>query len=260
MTTPYVDIVDSRIDANSPWPQDVTFDIRNDIRHLKELSQVVGVFSDAAIYDDFVNPSAAGVNTNTWDVSGAATDTQPNHYLNLTQGGGANYDAVAAAPNKMRVDLDRDHEITFECRSKSFQSDATESWFFGLKDVSLLIGVNTIVTTNDNVIGFRQGTTANKYRAICAKAAASSTLQDDIGNAANWSVLKITVSSTSSGASIVVRMYVDGTEVTNSPFSTLANIPLTSLRPVLGTSGGGGSRAHGIDYCLAYWTARPLST
>lgn len=251
----------AQMDADSPWTETVAQLIRTNFDDHESRIGANESLSEAAIRDDFVYPSGS-INTDIWDISDAAnvsTAQQPDHDVDLDNSGGVNFGAIAASVKKMRVDLDRDHSIVFECRHKSNQSDSTESWFFGLKDASIAATSSTIVTTNDNVIGFRQGTTANTYRAICAKAASSSTLQDDIGNASAWSILKITVVSTGSGAAITVRMYVNGTEVSGSPFTTLANIPLLSLRPVLGESGGGGARIQTIDYCLAYWNARPLS-
>lgn len=267
MATPYVDIVDARIDADSPVPQDLSFDIRNDLRHLKERADLVGVHTLAGIHDDFTSDvldlqtGTLGVDIwpYTWEtqIDGGETlalDGAPDHYLHFTCNGVAKT-VIAASPYKMRFDLDRDHQVYMEVRHKSANSDAASTWLIGFQDASLVIANDTVITTQDNIIAFVQDATAQKYKARCVKATAGVDVATALGNAANWTVLRIEV--TFIGATKKVEFFVDGASVGVTPDT--AKIPVVKMRPVVGFINGSGSRNHYLDYVDADWMSRPLS-
>lgn len=187
----------------------------------------------------------------------ALLDGSPDHWLHFANGAGS-YTVIAASAYRMRIDLDRDHTVVMECRHKSAQSDNTAVWFMGFQDASLAVTGATCVTDQTDVIGFAQGSTAQTYKALAAKGGVSSTLQDNIGNAAVWSKLRLEL--TFAGATRQIRYFVDGTETSNSPFTTAANITLLKIRPLFGFQNGGGARNNYLDYVIAYWVNRPLST
>lgn len=262
MATPYVDIVDARIDADSPWPQDVTFDFRNNIRHLYERMNVVGIQSRAGIHDDFTEDTLddAAQSPYTWDTGiGAgqtlALDGAPDHYLHFTVDNAVRC-VIAASPYKMRFDLDRDHQIYAEFRHKSGNSDAGSTWLLGFQDASLATTGNTSVSTQDNIIAFVQDATAQKYKARCVKATVGVDVATALGNAANWTILRIEI--TFIGATKKVEFFVDGTSVGTT--TDTAKIPVVKMRPLIGFYNGTGSRNHYVDYVDFDWSAHPLSS
>lgn len=245
-------------DADSPLDQTLFDLIRTNFDDHETRFGATESLSEGSIRDDFVYPTG-GINTDVWDVSGTNvyTDNQPNHLLHFNHGSGQ-YSAVAASDKKMRFDLDKKHTVVMELRHISTQSDNTEAWMFGFQDAALTTSTSAIVTDQSDFIGFAQGSTANTYKAITSKGGVGATLQDNIGNAAVFSKLKIVVTFSDTVA-LQVQMFVDGTEVSGSPYTDTAKIPLLSMRPAMGTAGGGSVRDSNIDYCLAYWSARPLS-
>lgn len=222
-----------------------------------------------AIFDDFTSDTldaAAGVvpvlSAWVWEqddptTPSTALDGTPDHWCHFTNGA-ADHAAIAASAYRMRLDLDRDHTVVMECRHKSAQSDNTAVWFMGFQDASLAVTGATCVTDQTDVIGFAQGSTAQTYKALAAKGGVSATVQDNIGNAANWSKLRLEL--TFASATRQIRYFVDGTETSGSPFTTAANITLLKIRPLFGFQNGGGARNNYLDYVIAYWVNRPLST
>jgi hypothetical protein len=266
VTTPYVDIVDARIDPDSPGDFNLTTDIRNDLRHLYERANQVGVDTLEAIHDNFtgnnldcaLTPGAVDY-PYTWDVSNGIApvlDGTPDHWVHLETGGGAGYASIAASKYRMRFDLDRDHILYGEFRHRSQQNDNTEIWLFGFQDETKAVTAATAISNQDNIIGFVQDATAGKFKARTVKATAGVDVATGLGTALTWQVLRIEI--TISGATKKIEWFLDGTSVGSTTDTT--KIPLVRMRPILGVTGGGGGRHTRIDYADFSWTARPLST
>lgn len=276
MTTPYVDIVDARIDPDSPGDFNFTTDVRNNLRHLKERADLVGIHTLAGIHDDFTGAEfdrqvsdgvIAGNHANAdmpyaWEFpTGAASDVPtllaaPDHAAILLPNGGTHFSCLAASKYRMRFGLGRDHTIYAEFRHKSLTSANGDIWLFGFQDASLAASAATCVTTQSNIIAFVQDATANKYKARCAKAAAGVDVATALGNAANWTVLRIEI--TFSGATKKVEFFVDGVSAGSTTDTT--KIPSATMRPFLGTNPPGSTaRTDYFDYADFDWTVRPLS-
>lgn len=268
MSTPWLHITDGRIAANQPGDTVLMTDYRNDLEHLKERADQVGINSLESIHDNFAGDTLDSVQGTpgstdypvTWDIgfsnSAPVLDQQPQHACNFPAVGANAYCAIAGSKYRMRVDLDADHTLYFECRHRSVTSDAGNLWVMGLQDASLALSSNTSISTVSNMIGFRQDASAQKYKAFCSKAGVSVDVATALGNAAIYSVLRIEV--TFSGATKKVEFFVDGTSVAST--TDTAKLPLVKLRPFVGFHAGGGVlRQQLVDYVDADWVVRPLS-
>lgn len=232
----------------------------DNLQYLKDIVDQIGIASDSAIHDDFTEDTLSIQGTlpagteepYTWELGGTtvpAIAANPNHYL--TASSNAGYSAIAASVYRMRFDLSVDHTVVYECRHKSSTSDNTDVWAFGFQDASLVIGAATIITTQNNFLGFVQGATANTYKAITSAGGVTTTVATNQGNAANWTELQVVV--TFSGATQNVEFFMDGSSIGTST----SNISVQRMRPIFGRSGGGGVRTQHADWIHAYWRSRP---
>lgn len=252
MTTPYVDIVDGRIDANSPGETGLMTDIRNDLRHFNEMFGTLGIFSQQAIYEDF---AAEAIDSDVWTSENAGTGVAPaisavGHYAQLQVTTAGDYSNLLAATKKMRVRLTDEQSVTFAFRAKT--TDDGSNLAFGLQDIAMT-GANGAGDTTD-FIGVIRGS-AGKWKAKVNKAGAGTT-SGDLGNSANWTAFLFNVVKTS--GALTVDAYIDGGQISGFPVST--NIPDTqTLRPVFCISGNGDQGIWRIDYGTFFWNERPLS-
>lgn len=269
----YTTIAASQTDADSPIDQVLMDAIRTDLDDLNSRLQIIEAKSDSAIYDDFTETtilgtvaSAAGTDAQpyTWDVfaSGAGTSpaisANPDHWLRLQVNGGSSI--LTASAFRMRFDLDRDHTIVMETRLKC-TSGTDADMFFGFQDDALPASLANNTDLSD-AIAFVRGTNSNTLKFFTARASSTDS-SDNLGDTSAWITLKIAV--TYAGSTKEVRAYTGTTqanyvEVAGSPFTTTTKHPNVRLKPWFGISGGGGSRTADLDYILAYWNARPLST
>lgn len=236
----------------------------DNLQYLYDRINQIGLNTQAGIHDDFTEDTLndAAQSPYTWEtqIDGAETlalDGAPDHYLHMTCNGAAKT-AIAASEYKMRFDLDRDHTLYMEVRHKSGNSDAASTWLIGFQDESIAIAGDTVITTQTDMIAWRQDAVAQKYDGVCARSAGSGTLvvANSVGNAANWTVLRIEI--TFAGATKKVEFFVDGASVGSTTDTNY--LTLVKLRPVIGWINGGGTRNHYLDYVDADWTVRPLST
>lgn len=268
MTTPYVDIVDARIDPDSPGDFNLTTDIRNNFRYFKELTDLIGIFAESNIYDEFSYKTAT-LNAAIWDSGNSSTGSAPthvatagSHYVELigNTDSNAGSSGIAAGDKKLRCYLGIDQRLVMETRTKiAAAGSGGRRLTIGLQDASLATGVATLLTDVTDFVGFIQGTNSNTVKLICAKAGTTSAGTDNQGVLSAWSRLKIDIMR-SSGA-FTIRGYIDDVEVGGSPLST--NVPdATVLRPVLVCGNDTGSGTHITmqhDRALAYWVNRPDS-
>ena len=252
MTTAWVDITDARIAANKPGTTGLMTDIRNDLRHLKERADDVGTASAQAVLDDF---AAEAIDGDIWTSENAGTGVAPSiqpvgHYAQLQVTTAGDYSNLLAATKKMRVRLTDEQSVIFGCRAKT--TDDGSNLAFGLQDIAMT-GANGAGDTTD-FIGVIHGS-AGKWKVKVNKAGAGTT-SGDLGNVANWT--KFLFSIVKGPSSLVVDAYIDDAQISGFPVSS--NVPDTvTLRPVLAISGNGDAGIWRIDYCLAFWTARPVS-
>jgi hypothetical protein len=128
----------------------------------------------------------------------------------------------------------------------------------GTAPLNLVCGysADTDPSNENDVIAFMKGTTAGKWRFRVAKGGVATTT-DNIGNRATWQKLRIEVTRASSGGTLQVRAYIDGAQISGSPFTT--NIPDTTvLRKVWGAvSPGAGTTDIRLDRWETRWNAIP---
>ena len=182
-----------------------------------------------------------------------APGTTGNHYVTLDSGGGGGgYAGLVAAPQKMRVLLDKPHSLVLEARLK--MTTAQTSFVFGLQDQALTVA--TVVTDISDCI-FISYDGSGGFNYYGAKASVSET-GSSFGTATNTTVLKMIINCVSA-ASITIDVYEDNvlrhsaTDETKMPTTTV-------LRPVIAGATGAGRPIVRVDYLRAYWTTEPLST
>lgn len=254
MTTPYVDIVDGRIDVDSPGDTGLMTDFRNDLRHLYERLNLVGIVSSGNIYDDFHQGT---LDTDLWIDTGdnAPTfDAAPDHSIQFSTTG-IQSSAIVAGAKRMLFDLDRDHHIKMVSRFGKATAAGDQSIIVGFQEAALT--GDAVVTDTDSMIGFVRGTNANTIKAYCSKTAGNFVNVAD--NLSNWTAyMELAIEITFIGATKKVEFFVDGTSVGST--TDTAKIPVVQMRPAIGQHGGGGGRTSHLDYATYFWIERPLST
>ena len=249
-------------DADSPLDQTLFDLIRTNFDDHESRIGGNESLSDGAIRDDFVGTA---IDTDTWDnttdgTGSVAQDGQPDHFLHLAFGAGAtSFAALHATTKRARLDLDRDHDFLMQARIKlNVNTDA--SLIFGLRSSAVTVTLANMsgAGTND-MIGFVRGTNANTLKFRTAKGGVAAET-DNLGTTSGWTKLHMGIVSTGSGATIAVTVMVNDVEISGSPFVDETKIPIVELYPFFGIGfGATATQRADVDYCLAYWRARPLS-
>lgn len=267
----WTNIVSTQTDTDSPVDQTLMDAIRENLDDLNTRVTAISASSSQEIRDDFA--TGLGMASN-WDpdiwqheTSGGGagwewrSTSEGNHYLHIAYGGAANHSALCSSERRMHIQLDEDHHVIVEFRIKRITNapGATQSFIFGLQDVSLLGGAAFITDTSD-FIGFTKGTNADSVLAKTSKGGVGATIADNQGDISNWTILQVDCESTTGGTVFAISFYVDGVQV-GSTHTAAANVPDTSvLVPAFGFDDSGAGVAIGLycDYALAYWAGRPL--
>ena len=241
----------SQTDANSPVDQTLMDAIRTDLDDLNTRLTGLGSGMQDNIIDDFAG-TALNTGNWTWDSSGAATDTltAASHLITLNSVGVGNYSNLLGGASRIQVRMTNTQSVTLKWRFKITGISSTS--FIGWQDNSLS-GANT--NSAANAIGLRWAA-ASQSVFTTAKGGATTT-SAATGNVANWQVAQIDLIQT--GSALTLAFYMDGVQIGST--ITTTNIPdTTTLRPVIGALGDGGSASViVIDYFYAIYNAQPLS-
>lgn len=256
------------VQSGAPGTTDVGQLIYNNLIDLDARVNSALTIVNANIFDDFTYKDAT-LDTTLWiagQLGGANVPSNKtsagDHYLDCVGVNSAIASAgICGANNRIRIYLGVDQSVIMEGRLKiPAAGTGGRRLMFGWQDVGFTPGTDAAFLTDvTDFIGFREGTTNSTLKFTMQKAGVSGASQDNLGNFANWTKVKITVARAS--AVFTVRAYLDDVEISGSPFST--NVPDTTLlRPGMAAgndTGSGNAITFRADRIRAYWGALPDS-
>jgi hypothetical protein len=234
----------------------------NQVDHESRISQFLAN-NKHSIIDDFFYAQATVANdwpdASFYDASGSSaqllilTDTTGEHVMKMTTNASASHVGLAVKRDRCSLRFNQDMALFMEIRAKDPGATAMANIMFGLQDK----GSRTDASDESDCIAFLKGTSAGKWRFRCASGGVASQT-DDIGNRATWQKLRMELLRSGSGSTLQVRAYIDGAEISGSPFTT--NIPTSVvMNPVIRALGpGAGTTDLQVDRWEIRWTAIPL--
>jgi hypothetical protein len=183
----------------------------------------------------------------------ALMDSTGEHSVQFTTSAAAVDFSLQVKKQKCRLRNNQDMAWFYEFRAKDPGGTAPDNIFLGLQDIAT---ANT--TVESNVIAFLKGSTAGKWRFRVASGGVS-TETDNIGNRAAWQKLRAEFLRSGSGSTLQVRAFIDGSEISGSPFTT--NIPTgVVMKPFFGIkTPAAGTTDVRVDRLEMRWTAVPLA-
>jgi len=254
-------------DAQTAYKHQVNQDDMRQLRdnqddHEARIAQLLAQ-SQNAIVDDFFSSSggAGGVDVNSiYEVTGtsAGFDTMMassgDHVIRINTVATAATKVLQSRLTKCSFRLNQDMVGFLEARVQDIGGAAPDNMIVGYNDT----GVAT-PATEANCIGFFKGTAAGKWRFRVAKGGVP-TQTDNIGNRAAWQKLRMEFTRSGGGATLQVRAYIDGAEISGSPFTT--NIPdSVVLRLMWGAvTPAAGTTDYRMDRWEHRWTAIPVNS
>jgi hypothetical protein len=213
-----------------------------------------------SIADDFLSGpdgGAAGswIDTNLYDGSGGVNlmETDGSHVWQITTVNSAQTNFLSPLKTRCRLRFNKDMAAFLEFRVYEPGATVMDNIMFGLQNRA----VSTPATEAD-VMGFFKGSTAGKWRFRVASGGVQ-TETNNIGNRAAWQKLRMELLRSGGGATQQVRAFIDGAEISGSPFTT--NIPTSVvLKPFMGAvSPGSGTTDLRTDRWEIRWTAVPVN-
>jgi len=220
--------------------------------------------SQHAIVDDFFysvdgGPASAWIPASLYGLSpnsNILVDSDGSHVLQMTTVNLAASAGPLVSNAKCRLRLNQDMALFQEFRAKDPGTTPMDNILFGLQDQAVL-SANAAITETD-CVGFLKGTTAGKWRFRVASGGVG-TQTDNIGNRATWQNLRLEILRSGGGATLQVRAFIDGAEISGSPFTT--NIPISViLRPQMrAQSPASGTTDLRVDRFEMRWTAVPIA-
>lgn len=260
--TAYLKLTDAQTAYKHQLNQDDVRQLRdNQESHEERILQFLSL-NTHSIKDDFLTGPDGGAG-NSW-IDPALYDGGSAGNLHLMETDGSHVwqmSTVATAltmslsPRKERCRLRFNKDMAAFMEFRVYEPGATvmDNIMFGLQDRS--VGAPG---TEANVIGFFKGTTAGKWRFRVASGGVS-TQTDNIGNRAVWQKLRLELLRSGGGTTLNVRAFIDGAEISGSPFTT--NIPTgIVLKPFMGAvSPAAGTTDLRVDSWEIRWTAAPVN-
>jgi len=248
----YVRLTDTQIAVDTPEKSADWIQMRdNQDDHETRISGLSGLDTES-IFTDF---ATGQLDTTVWETGGTAPlFTAGDHFVQVRS---STYSVIAGLPNRIRIQLDQEMRITIEFRIKRSEQEIS-TYTGGWQDAGLAVGASTIITDYSDFVGIRRGSTAGTWRGTTGSGGVN-TDTSDFGNNANWTKFKITIDTIGTDTvSFYSSETGDPTLVGGGTITT--NIPTgVVLRPVFGPQNGAAEITNlQVDYCLAYFTARPL--
>lgn len=258
----YLKVTDAQTAYKAAIGQDLMRQFRdNQEDHESRISQLLAqshntLIDDFLCFDDGGGGGAVGIDEDLYALAGGASDFRPQvgvdgkHVLRVNTVNSSITKRIASKNTKLAFRLNQDLVGTFEARITDVGAAAPTNLIIGFS-------ANLAPSNEDDVIAFLKGTTAGKWRFRVAKATVATTT-DNIGNRATYQKLRIDLLRSGGGSTLQVRAYIDGGEISGSPFTT--NIPDTTvLRMIFGSIGpGSGTTDVQLDRWEMRWTAIPV--
>lgn len=195
------------------------------------------------------------INSDSFDSAGTFTSkvgSAAGHVMEIAPAGstGDYCGGLGGASKKLRFRLlDGNIAVLYEARVIETVT-GFDQCLFGCNTASLPVaapGASSAFYSLTNAIGFAKGTNTDTYKFVCGTSSS-----DNVGQRSVLSTLKVLVEMASSVAE--VHAYIDGAEISGSPFAT--GIPTSAiLRPVAGFRCGSTAVRWQIDLFNAYLNA-----
>jgi len=263
---PYVKLTDAQTAYKAGIGQDLLRGFRdNQEDHESRIMQLLAQ-SQNAIVDDFFTGSDTASGSSSW-VDAALYDSSASGgttLINLTEIDGSHVfqmQSVAVAgtmilspvKGRCRLRFNQDMAAFLEFRVKEPGATVMNNIFYGLQNRA-----SADPSVETNCIAFLKGTTAGKWRFRVASGGVQ-TETDNIGNRATWQKLRMELLRSGGGATLQVKAFIDGAEISGSPFTT--NIPTgVVLKPFMSSiSPAAGTTDLRTDRWEIRWTAVPVA-
>jgi len=229
--TDYNRLSDPATASKAFWGQDKWRQLRDNQDSFDERIRQLLAQSHQSIIDDFFGTdtggTASGTDETLYDITGGATfktmmSASGDHVLRINRtGAGSNLAQVLRVKaERLAFRLNQDMALFCEMRTEDVG---------GTAPVNLVAGFTanpTDPTNESDCIAFFKGSSAGKWRFRVAKGGVQSET-DNIGNRATWQKLRVELVRAGGGATLQVRAYIEGAEISGSPFTT--NIPDTTV-------------------------------
>ena len=261
----YVAITDPEVAYKVGIGQDLMRKIRdNQVDHESRIAQFLAA-NKHSIVEDFLSCTATVANdwpdTSLYNQLGSSAqllnlmDSTGEHVMQLTTNASAATIGLVIKRERCAFRFNQDMAMFMEFRMKDPGGTAMQNIFLGLQDKA---GAFQDSTDETDCIAFLKGTTAGKWRFRVASGGVA-TETDNIGNRATWQKLRFELLRSGGGGTLQVRAYIDGAEISGSPFTT--NIPTSVvLSPHLIARGAAaGTTDLRADRWETRWTAVPVA-
>jgi hypothetical protein len=219
--------------------------------------------SKNAIVDDFLSGDLGDASETSFDdglyfqlgAAGTSVGMVPStgaHVQRINSVNSATLRGLAVKSQKMSFRLNQDMAAFLEVRHQDIGAAAPDNLLIGFSD-------QKSATDETDCIAFLKGSTAGKYRFRVASGGVQ-TETDNIGNRATWQKLRIELLRSGGGSTLQVRAFIDGAEISGSPFTT--HIPTSVAMRLLWAAQcpASGTTDIQIDRWEMRWTAVPVNS
>jgi hypothetical protein len=244
-------ITASQTDANSPVDQTLMDAIRTDLDDLNTRVTSLGLGAAQNIFDEgAATIGTTGIDANLWTATGTVA-ILAEHTIRLGNAAGAH--SIRAAPAKIRIKFSEEYVAVYEARAKrGGGSNADHLW--GWQDDA--VAAANLAITMQNMAVFRIDNADAAWRFTVASGGVTTEVTG-LGNVANWTTLKIVVTCSATAGNRKVQAYLDGSEISGSPFTT--NLTASVLVPIQACNNTGDNPDDRSDYIYAYFQNRPVA-